>query len=191
MALIKCTNCGKMVSSMAAKCPSCGYPVNGQQPSNNNQQSFENFEKKQPETHQQNQYSYECNMGPGDAIRSVFNKYADFTGRARRSEYWYFCLFNSLILIVLYLLMLAGMNTYNEPGGLYYLALIAAVGWELIIFIPSLSVFWRRMHDIGQSGAWFLIAFIPIVGAIILFIFTVTDGNKGPNIYGEDPKRQN
>ena len=109
--------------------------------------------------------------------------YADFTGRARRSEYWYFVLFNFIvsILIGLSLGVIAGL--LNVPA-LVYLAYL----WSLAVFIPSLAVSVRRLHDIGRSGWWLLLSLIPLVGAIILIIWHCTDSQLGANQYGPNPK---
>ena len=109
--------------------------------------------------------------------------YADFTGRARRSEYWYFVLFNFIvsILIGLSLGVIAGL--LNVPA-LVYLAYL----WSLAVFIPSLAVSVRRLHDIGRSGWWLLLSLIPLVGSIILIIWHCTDSQPGANQYGPNPK---
>ena len=109
--------------------------------------------------------------------------YADFNGRARRSEYWYFVLFNFIvsILIGLSLGVIAGL--LNVPA-LVYLAHL----WSLAVFIPSLAVSVRRLHDIGRSGWWLLLSLIPLVGAIILIIWHCTDSQPAANQYGPNPK---
>ena len=109
--------------------------------------------------------------------------YADFTGRARRAEYWYFVLFNFIvsILIGLSLGVIAGL--LNVPALVYLVHL-----WSLAVFIPSLAVSVRRLHDIGRSGWWLLLSLIPLVGAIILIIWYCTDSQPGANQYGSNPK---
>lgn len=109
--------------------------------------------------------------------------YADFTGRARRSEYWYFVLFNFIvsILIGLSLGVIAGL--LNVPALVYLVHL-----WSLAVFIPSLAVSVRRLHDIGRSGWWLLLSLIPLIGAIILIIWHCTDSQPGANQYGPNPK---
>jgi uncharacterized membrane protein YhaH (DUF805 family) len=99
----------------------------------------------------------------------VLKNYADFKGRARRSEYWYFVLFNALMTIVLEYI---GILLETELLGTMY---------SFAVIIPSLAVGVRRMHDVGKSG-WFLL--IPIYN----FILAVTEGEKGENQYGADPK---
>ena len=99
----------------------------------------------------------------------VLKNYADFKGRARRSEYWYFVLLNALMTIVLGYI---GILLETELLGTMY---------SFAVIIPSLAVGVRRMHDVGKSG-WFLL--IPIYN----FILAVTEGEKGENQYGADPK---
>ena len=99
----------------------------------------------------------------------VLKNYADFKGRARRSEYWYLVLFNALMTIVLGYI---GILLETELLGTMY---------SFAVIIPSLAVGVRRMHDVGKSG-WFLL--IPIYN----FILAVTEGEKGENQYGADPK---
>lgn len=108
-----------------------------------------------------------------DAIRSAFTKYVVFDGRARRSEYWYFFLFNYLVSLVLSLI----------PG----LAAVAAL-FFLATLIPSLAVCCRRLHDVGKNGLWCLISLVPIVGTIILIVWLAQEGQPGPNMYGPDPR---
>lgn len=115
-----------------------------------------------------------------EAIVSVFSKYATFSGRARRSEYWYFVLLNLLVGAAFTALaeLPALGSFFNAAGGLYSLATL----------VPGLAVVWRRLHDAGHSGGcWFLI-FIPLVGFIILLVWLCTEGTHGPNKYGPDPK---
>nr|WP_294940900.1 DUF805 domain-containing protein [uncultured Mucilaginibacter sp.] len=99
---------------------------------------------------------------------AVFQKYAQFSGRSRRSEYWYFVLFNLIISIIL-----AMLSRFGVP----YLYNIYSIG----VLIPSIAVLVRRMHDVNKSG-WFIL--IPIYNLIL----ACTDGTAGENEYGEDPK---
>ncbi len=110
-------------------------------------------------------------MGFLDAVKSVFSQYATFSGRARRSEYWYFVLFNYIVSIVLVL------------TGVQMLSYI----WSLATLIPGLAVAVRRMHDIGKSGWFLLIGFIPIVGFIWLLVLCCKD-SQPDNQYGPNPK---
>ena len=113
----------------------------------------------------------------------VLRKYAVFSGRARRKEYWYFALFNFLATMLLVGVEVAlGMSDlesgYGPLTGLYSLAII----------IPSIAVSVRRLHDTGRSGWWFLVALVPFIGAIVLLVFTLLDSDPGTNEYGPNPK---
>ena len=113
----------------------------------------------------------------------VLKKYAQFSGRSRRKEYWMFTLFHCLIAILLCVLSLLLRDSGLSPVvsivfGLYLLA----------VLVPSLAVSVRRLHDTGKSGWLFLLVLIPIVGPIILLVFFVLEGNSGVNQYGPDPK---
>ena len=113
----------------------------------------------------------------------VFENYANFNGRARRSEYWYFALMNLIILIIAAVLdSVLGFNFSPLPYGYLYLL----VG--LATFIPGLAVAVRRLHDVGKSGWFYFIVLIPIIGAIWLLVLFFTEGNQGENQYGSDPK---
>lgn len=110
---------------------------------------------------------------------AVLKKYAAFSGRARRSEFWYFTLFNVLITIVL-----AIVDFETTRIG----ALTALYG--LAVLIPGLAVEVRRLHDTNRSGWWLFIAFVPLVGAILLLVFFVQDSQTGENRYGPNPKAE-
>jgi len=114
----------------------------------------------------------------------ALKKYADFGGRARRQEFWMFYLINCAIALVLELPMLASAFGRNGSGALsapYYIYMLA-------VFIPMIAVTVRRLHDTNRSGGWYFIAFVPLVGFIVLIVFLATDGQHGENRYGPDPK---
>lgn len=102
----------------------------------------------------------------------VLKQYADFNGRARRKEYWFFVLFNAIVGVILYFVGVGVLSTI----------------YSIFIFIPSLAVVVRRLHDIGKSGWMILIALIPIAGGIWLLILMFTDSQPGDNEYGPNPK---
>ena len=103
--------------------------------------------------------------------------YAKFDGRARRKEYWMFCLGNIIIGFVLgFILGIIGAPTYI--GYIYSLA----------VLVPSIAVTVRRLHDIGKSGVWYFINFIPCVGSIWLIVLLCQDSMPGENEYGVNPK---
>lgn len=110
-------------------------------------------------------------------------KYADFSGRARRKEYWMF----TLLLVVLGFVLgivegVLGLSGAVGPYGPLSLLFLLA------IIVPSIAVGVRRLHDTGRSGWWMLIALVPFIGGIVLLVFYVLDGTRGPNEYGPDPK---
>jgi uncharacterized membrane protein YhaH (DUF805 family) len=113
----------------------------------------------------------------------VLKKYAVFSGRARRMEYWMFVLFNIIIIVVLALIdYLTG--TFSPRAGVGLLGGL----YSLAVLIPSIAVTVRRLHDTGRTGWWILIGLIPVIGNIVLLIFMVLDSEPGANEYGPNPK---
>lgn len=112
-------------------------------------------------------------------IEGITTKYADFSGRARRKEYWMFALFY----VLLYTIISIVANVLPESVGSLVL-LVFVLG----LFIPCLSALVRRLHDTGRSGWWILLQIIPIIGPIVIFIFCVLDGEPTENEYGPNPK---
>ena len=114
---------------------------------------------------------------------TCMKKYAVFSGRARRTEYWMFALINTIISIVAMVLdNVLGTTTEDKRSGLF------SGLFALATLLPSVAVYVRRLHDVGKSGWWMFIGLIPIVGVIWLFVLTVTDSQPGDNEYGENPK---
>jgi uncharacterized membrane protein YhaH (DUF805 family) len=121
----------------------------------------------------------------------ALKKYAVFSGRSRRAEYWYFVLFNIVIRITLGIVGFMIGDGINISGILYSSEMLLGILiklYGLAIFIPALAVTVRRLHDIGKSGWMGLVSFIPLIGIIWLIILLATDGNPGENKYGPDPK---
>lgn len=124
-----------------------------------------------------------------------YRRYADFSGRSRRKEYWMFTLFSVIVSLILVALLFAGgmgnidPNT-GEPqmGAMAYLAMILLVVWGLGSIVPSIAVQVRRFHDQDKSGWFVLIGFIPYVGGLIVLVFMCLEGTRGPNRFGSDPK---
>jgi uncharacterized membrane protein YhaH (DUF805 family) len=113
----------------------------------------------------------------------VLKQYANFSGRARRKEYWMFVLFNIFFCICAMILdNILGLTVGKLPYGVFYYL------YALIVLIPGLAVAVRRLHDVGKSGWMILIALIPIIGAIWLFVLMATNGNPSENQYGLNPK---
>ncbi len=112
----------------------------------------------------------------------AMRQFADFEGRARRTEYWMFTLFYMLMLVATIFLMMIGGDAAATMGSILFF------GVAIVHIIPGISVAVRRLHDTGKSGWLYLVGFIPLVGSIILLVFFCTEGQVGPNEYGSDPK---
>ncbi len=113
----------------------------------------------------------------------ALRKYAEFSGRAQRAEYWFFVLFYVLILMGVSIID-AALGLYNGIVGIGTLGCLFA----LAMLIPSISLTVRRLHDTSRSGWWILLSLIPLVGSIILLVFTCLDSTPGANAYGPNPK---
>lgn len=122
-------------------------------------------------------------MSFGESVKTCFQKYVTFKGRARRSEYLWFCLLNFIAGIVTVVLDYQ-MGTINIELGLGALSGL----YSLIVFLPGLAVSVRRLHDTGHSGWYYLLTFIPILGALFLLYFFVSDSAPEENRYGKSPK---
>ena len=118
-------------------------------------------------------------MGFGEAIRSVFGKYATFSGRARRSEYWYFFLFNVIITVIF-------STLYSATNSAIFMDIMRL--YSLATLVPGLAVSWRRLHDISKSGGYYFFILIPLVGWILLLVWMCQDSQPGANQYGPNPK---
>jgi len=153
--LPSCPKCGIRVSSIDKFCNNCGTEIVLEQ-------QTEISSKKIVGTEDKNGFLY---------FFEVFEKYAIFSGRSRRKEYWYFFLFNAIISTVLSLI-------YPPLGAIYL----------LVALIPGVAVAIRRLHDINRSGWWLLISIIPFIGTIPFIIFMAKDGDSKKNQYGPGPK---
>jgi uncharacterized membrane protein YhaH (DUF805 family) len=115
----------------------------------------------------------------------VLMSFAEFGGRARRREYWTFLLIHLLVYVFLMMIDafigLGSNSGYGLLSGLYWLATL----------LPWLAVAVRRLHDTGRSGLWLLVLFVPILGALILVVFLLLNGESGTNRYGPNPKLEN
>ena len=114
-----------------------------------------------------------------DALKNAFN----FSGRARRKAYWMFALFYVIFAFVAGVLdgILGTVNPETGMGvigGLYI----------FLMLLPLIALSIRRLHDTDRSGWWFLINFVPLIGGLIFFVFTVLEGTRGDNRFGPDPK---
>jgi uncharacterized membrane protein YhaH (DUF805 family) len=113
----------------------------------------------------------------------VLRKYAVFRGRARRGEFWYFLLINVLIGIGLRITDRV-IGTFSSEADIGLLSGI----YTLAVLIPGIAVLVRRLHDTNRSGWWSLIGLVPLIGIIVLLVFTLQDGQEGENRYGPNPK---
>lgn len=117
------------------------------------------------------------------AVRTCFQKYAVISGRAPRSELWWFALFTFVVSLILGFVdgllfgMGRGMAGMQPLGALFSLA----------VLLPSICVGGRRLHDTGKSAWWLLLGFVPIIGWLVLIWFYIQPGDEGPNEYGPDP----
>jgi uncharacterized membrane protein YhaH (DUF805 family) len=114
-------------------------------------------------------------MSFGEAVRSGFENYVNFEGRASRAAYWWWFLFAILVAI--------GANIIDAIIGAPIFSLLTG----LALLLPGLAVAVRRLHDTGRTGWWILIGLIPFIGFIVLLIFFLEQGNPGPNEYGPPP----
>ena len=140
-------------------------PPTPQQPPYGGQPPYSQPGYQQPPYGAQPSHNYSQEIGFGDAIKICFNKFAEFEGRARRSEFWWWYLFTVLV------------------GWIPY------IGWlaSLVFLIPTLAVGARRLHDTGRSGWLQFLMLVPCIGSIILIIWWCED-SKGDNEYGPSPK---
>ncbi|GAB3257353.1 DUF805 domain-containing protein [Kineosporia babensis] len=127
-------------------------------------------------------------MSFSEAVVTVLKrKYAKFSGRARRSEYWWFCLASILINAVATIVLALGLVAGQEfPAAIVVAGIIYAVVYFGLI-LPSLAVAVRRLHDIGRTGWWMLLSLVPF-GALVLIVFAVLEGEQGTNKWGPNPK---
>jgi uncharacterized membrane protein YhaH (DUF805 family) len=110
----------------------------------------------------------------------ALKKYAAFSGRAQRKEYWYFILFN---LIAIFIVGIIEVAIGADRGALQIL-------YWLAVLLPGIGVSVRRLHDTNRSGWWLLIAFVPLIGTIVLIVFYCQDSDAGDNRFGPNPKAQ-
>ena len=133
-------------------------------------------------------------MGFGDAVKTCLRKYVTFSGRAPRSEFWWFVLFVYVAGLVCALIDLSlfgetvtmttdtGASVSSETQIAPFVSIFA-----LAMFLPYVSVAVRRLHDIDRTGWWYWLVLVPLIGVIVLIVFFVSKGTVGPNRYGEDP----
>lgn len=121
-------------------------------------------------------------MGFVEAIQSGLKNYAKFSGRATRSEFWWFALFQFLAVIIP--AILGAVESANGSFGIFStIQLVISLG----LLLPSLGLSFRRLHDTNRSAWWLLISLIPLIGSIVLLVFYCLKGTEGPNKYGGGP----
>ena len=147
-----------------------------------------------------NQYNAYPKVGFFEAIKMAFKNYVNFRGRSRRSEFWFFILFNGIINIILITLILLTLEIVEEKkysySYIYYYKYykvnpfvnVLNYIYSIVILLPFIGIQIRRLHDIGKSGVNLFFHLIPIVGLIILIVFYCKDSDPGQNLYGPSPK---
>ncbi|MBO6015636.1 MAG: DUF805 domain-containing protein [Lachnospiraceae bacterium] len=107
---------------------------------------------------------------------SVLKNYVAFSGRARRREYWLYVLANFIVSLVI-----------SVIAGILHLPILSTI-YALGVMLPGIAVCVRRLHDTGKSGLWLLLAFVPLIGGIVLLVFFCSDSEVGTNDFGPNPK---
>ncbi len=121
-----------------------------------------------------------------DAVKSAFARFADFATRSSRSEYWWFMLFYFLVGLVVSIIGFTIESSVFGQGMEMTSGIIDLLVF-LVFIVPTISVTARRLHDIGRSGWWQLMALIPLLGALILLFWVVKRGEDGDNRFGANP----
>lgn len=121
---------------------------------------------------------YQEQLGFTESVKRAFGSdYCKFTGRASRSEYWWFALFNFIVYAIIATIFNPNGSTYSIITGIY----------GLVVLLPSIGLSIRRMHDIGRSGWWILINLVPVVGWIVFIVFACQPSQPQENQYGPVP----
>ena len=178
-----CSKCGSETLSESKFCTECGNSMSASLPK-------DTIEEESPKSNEKSNSSKNLDapvevinetgvikMTFAEAIQSVLKNYANFSGRARRSEYWYW----NLAMFIGYVLLAIVGRFSDALGVVIGLAFLASV-------IPSITVLVRRLHDVDKRGWWLLLSLIPFFGSIIILIWNIQEGTKGANGHGEDPK---
>lgn len=119
-------------------------------------------------------------------VIQVYRNYAAFDGRARRMEYWIFTGFTAAVVVLT--LLLAQLGTDGSARGPRIFGGAVLTLFILGSIVPSFALRIRRLHDINRTGYWILIAFLPIIGSVLLLVFSLLPGTRGANRFGPDPK---
>jgi uncharacterized membrane protein YhaH (DUF805 family) len=124
------------------------------------------------------------------AVKTCFSKYVTFSGRAQRSEFWWFWLFlfaGQIILSIVDSTLFGTVTTYDGGFEAHTNTPILSGLFSLAVFLPSLAVAVRRLHDTDRSGWWYLLCLIPLIGIIVLIVWWASKGTAGANRFGNDP----
>ncbi|MCA1935912.1 MAG: DUF805 domain-containing protein [Asticcacaulis sp.] len=121
-------------------------------------------------------------MGFVEAVKSGLKNYATFSGRATRSEFWWFALFQFIVILVP-----AALGISERANGSFGIFSTLQLLISLGLFLPSLALSFRRLHDTNRSAWWLLISLVPLIGGIVLLVFYCLKGTEGPNKYGGGP----
>jgi uncharacterized membrane protein YhaH (DUF805 family) len=174
-----CSACGAEMSAAAQACPKCGHPQFALP-----QQAL--AIRPAPGLIGPMLTTNSQPMSLANAIKSFFHNYANFSGRARRSEYWFAALFATLVSISLFVFL--SVATAVESDGLVVAASLLYFGWALAVFIPGLAVASRRLHDADTSFGYYFLGLIPFAGPIIILVKLVEEGTPGANRFGDSQK---
>ncbi len=120
---------------------------------------------------------YQYQLTFGEAVSRAFQNYCNFSGRSSRSEYWWWVLFTFIVGVVVSIAFCWNDTAESFASGVT----------SLFFFLPSFGLLFRRLHDTGRSGWWWLLNFIPLVGSIILIVWCCQDSQRGDNQYGPEP----
>ena len=181
-----CPHCGAKLSDHDERCAVCGSVASGSEAYN----PFSFGSQTQASTNY-GKYSYEVPEIPGSfgrALAVCFLKYCTFRGRASRTEYWCWIVFQALLHLFLTSFN-AVMSNLNSILWLVVASLLQYL-FVLALFLPTMAVSVRRLHDTGRSGQWLLAALIPVVGVVMLFVFFLLPSRRGQNRFGEEPQRR-
>lgn len=120
----------------------------------------------------------------GYFVRAFTKNYANFSGRARRKEYWGFVLFKMLNLVIF------GLSPFiHQTSDLPLILIVITMVVGLALLIPGIAVTVRRLHDTDRSGWWYFLFLLPVLGVLVLLVFFCIEGTKGDNRFGADPKQ--
>ena len=171
--MITCKQCGAQLEDGVKFCTSCGSALEEATPVQNDVQPA-------PAQFQQQAYTIPPAkpLGFFEAFKLFWQNYTNFSGRSRRKEYWYMMIWNIIISLIISLVFSFDSTVMTIVNSVYCLA----------VFIPSIALSIRRMHDINKSGWCILVALIPFVGWIICLVWELTDSDPNPNRYGVSPK---